>query len=247
MVTRTPVQVSFQSSVAAEHEWYTLFVMRYRCLVLDHDDTTVDSSPYIHHPAHIEQIRTVRPELEPVSLLEWLYIQSDPGFAAYMHDVLELTPEEMETCSRIWRSYVDRIDPEFFPGMAEFLGEFHDSGGIITVVTHSEADIVRRNYDAKAPRVEPDAVIGWSDARGKHKPHPWPVQEIMRRFKLNTNDLLVVDDQMPGITMATAAGVDSAGVGWGNNHPVVKQRIRDAATVVVPTVTALRAMVMGRQ
>lgn len=218
--------------------------MNYRCLVLDHDDTTVDSSPSIHHPAHVEQIRTIRPGMEPVSVLEWLYIQSDPGFGAYMFDVLKLTDAEMKVCEQIWRSYVDRIDPEFFPGMVDFLKEFHNAAGIVTVVTHSEADIVHRNYAARAAGLKPDLVIGWSDAPGKHKPDPWPLAEIMRTFGLERHDILVVDDQMPGIKMAQSAGVDSAAVGWGVNHPEVLNRIKEAATTFLPTVEALRAAVL---
>jgi len=48
--------------------------MRYRLLLLDHDDTTVASTETIHYPAHIESIRSIRPDLEPCSLEKWFEV-----------------------------------------------------------------------------------------------------------------------------------------------------------------------------
>ena len=31
--------------------------LRYRCLVLDHDDTAVMSTPLIHYPAHVKAMK----------------------------------------------------------------------------------------------------------------------------------------------------------------------------------------------
>lgn len=45
--------------------------MRFRCLLLDHDDTTVRGTEEVHYPAHVESLRQLRPDLEPCSLEEW--------------------------------------------------------------------------------------------------------------------------------------------------------------------------------
>ena len=34
--------------------------LRYKCLVLDHDDTAVQSTPEIHYPAFCETVETLR-------------------------------------------------------------------------------------------------------------------------------------------------------------------------------------------
>ena len=33
----------------------------FKCLILDHDDTAVASTPAIHYPAHLEAMRVLRP------------------------------------------------------------------------------------------------------------------------------------------------------------------------------------------
>ena len=48
--------------------------LRYRLLLLDHDDTTVDSTASIHYPAHVESVRALRPDLEPCSLRRWFEV-----------------------------------------------------------------------------------------------------------------------------------------------------------------------------
>ena len=52
--------------------------LRYRLLLLDHDDTTVDSTASIHYPAHVESVRALRPDLEPCSLREWFEVVPAP-------------------------------------------------------------------------------------------------------------------------------------------------------------------------
>ena len=37
--------------------------MKYKCLVLDHDDTVVDSTAEIHFPAFVEYLKIARPGL----------------------------------------------------------------------------------------------------------------------------------------------------------------------------------------
>ncbi len=42
--------------------------MKYKCLVLDHDDTVVKSTPTIHYPSFIEAMKELRPQMEPYTL-----------------------------------------------------------------------------------------------------------------------------------------------------------------------------------
>ena len=38
--------------------------LRYRCILIDHDDTAVDSTEAVHYPAHVEALRILRPGRE---------------------------------------------------------------------------------------------------------------------------------------------------------------------------------------
>ena len=70
--------------------------LRYRCLIIDHDDTAVDSTARIHYPAHIEVMAILRPEIEPVTLRKWFCKNFHPGIMEYLTRELELTQPEME-------------------------------------------------------------------------------------------------------------------------------------------------------
>jgi hypothetical protein len=36
--------------------------LTYRCILIDHDDTAVDSTALVHYPAHLEALRELRPQ-----------------------------------------------------------------------------------------------------------------------------------------------------------------------------------------
>ena len=69
--------------------------LRYRCLILDHDDTVVASTPAIHFPAYLETMAQLRPGMKPLSLEEFFLMNFDPGFSEYMTGQLGMRPEEM--------------------------------------------------------------------------------------------------------------------------------------------------------
>ena len=67
--------------------------LRYQCLVLDHDDTVMDSTRLIHHPAFEVFLKKVRPGVT-VSLEEYFRLNFHPGFLEYCEQVLHLTPDQ---------------------------------------------------------------------------------------------------------------------------------------------------------
>lgn len=215
--------------------------MKYQCLLIDHDDTAVDSTPTVHHKAHIEQMRRLNREQQALSLQDWLKINYHPGLRSYMNDTLQLSQDEQALCYKIWREYTTSLTPPFFPGILPLLHKFRDAGGYIVVVSHSEADIIRSHYDQQKeiPGFQPDLIIGWNGDHEKNKPGPWPVQHTLRQFPLSPSQLLVVDDLKPGILMARNAGVDSAAVGWSHRLDFVKNDLAKLSTYYVETVSDL--------
>ena len=70
-------------------------MLRYPCLVLDHDDTVVQSTPMIHYPSFVNTLRQLRPEME-VPLEAFMRYVYDPGFFVYCTERCGMTEEEME-------------------------------------------------------------------------------------------------------------------------------------------------------
>ncbi len=216
--------------------------MKYRYLLIDHDDTSVDSSPSIHHPAHLEQMKQLGRESESVGADEWMKINYDPGIQVYLDSVLKLNEQEKKLCYTVWREYARTRIPEFFPGILPIMEKFRGTGGIIVVVTHSEADMVRMHYQhqREVPGFLPDRIIGWTGDSLKNKPNPWPVFDVMREYSAQKQEILVVDDLKPGITMAQRAGVDSLGAGWSHHIPEIMEDMKKNCTYYAETLQKFR-------
>lgn len=215
--------------------------MKYQCILIDHDDTTVDSTPVIHHVAHQEQMRRLGRSGQAVSLEDWFRINYHPGLSTFLTETLRLSPEEEAICYEIWREYTTTMVPPFFPGILPLLYRFKLAGGKIVVVSHSEEDIIRSHYEQQdeIPGFLPDLIIGWTGDRSKNKPSPWPVQTTLSRFSLNPRQLLVIDDLKPGILMAQKAGVDSVAVGWSHRLEEIRKDISTLSTYYADSIEDL--------
>jgi phosphoglycolate phosphatase/pyrophosphatase PpaX len=213
-------------------------MLRYRCLILDHDDTAVNSSATIHHPAHLESMRELRPDRAPLSLDDWFRKNFEPGIMAFLRDEIGLSEAELVEEHAIWRRYTTSITPRFYHGFLEVLARYREAGGLITVVSHSEADVILGHYGA----LQPDAVYGWDDDAARRKPSPWPVEQILTRFELEPGEALIVDDLKPGVLMSQRSGVPIAAAGWGHRVPEIERYMRASCVAYLEEVSQLAAL-----
>ena len=200
--------------------------MRYRCLILDHDDTSVESTSEIHYPAHVETMKRMRPDIEPVDLDTWMLKNFNPGVMEYFTGELGFTEAEIKDEYHIWREFNENRNPEFFPGIIELISEFQSKGGTVAVVSHSEEDMIRRHYSVNGNGVFPDIIFGWDYDPAKRKPSVWPVERIIGQYGFSRESMLMVDDLKPGVTMARNAGIRIAGAGWGHSIPEIENSMR---------------------
>ena len=219
--------------------------LRYPCLVVDHDDTSVMSTPILHYPAHVEALRRLRPGLEPISLEGWLSRNFDPGLMPYLQIELGMDEGELRENYRIWREYTDSRVSEFFPGLLDIYNEFRTRGGSLVVVSHSAVDMIERDYRSAGATV-PDLVFGWDDDPGKRKPHPYPLLAAIEHFGITVAEVLMLDDLKPGADMAVAAGVDFAAAGWGHSIPEIREVMRGHCQFYLESVVDLRALLFGQ-
>jgi len=207
--------------------------MKYTCLLIDHDDTAVDSTPAIHYPAHREQMIRLNREKEILNLEDWFRVNYHPGIRPFLKEQLRLKPEEEKLCYAIWREFTLTRTPPFFPGMMEFLEKFTSRGGAVFVVSHSEEEVIRRHYmeQKDCPGFMPHGIFGWNGNPEQTKPHTWPVDQISHRFGYKKENMLMMDDLKPGIIMAQRAGVDSLGAGWSHSIPEIQDDLARESTV----------------
>jgi phosphoglycolate phosphatase/pyrophosphatase PpaX len=212
--------------------------MRYRCLILDHDDTAVDSTRRVHYPAHVRAMEILRPGHRPVDLETWIAKNFDPGILGFLVGELGMSDEEMAVEEKVWREFTSRITPEFFPGFLDAVADFQDRGGAVVVASHSDEDVIRAHYRAacNGRPVTPDLVFGWGLDPELRKPSPYSVLETLRHLDLEPAEVLVVDDLKPGVDMAAAAGVDVAAAAWSHNIPVISEFMRRSCVATFDTV-----------
>lgn len=214
--------------------------MKYPCLVLDHDDTLVNSSATIHYPSFIAFLKKARPEMgEKYSFEDYILRNFDPGYYPFCREELRYTDGEMAEEYEFWKQFVKERVPQAYPGWREILEEHKRQGGIITVVSHSLSENIYRDYE-KNGLPKPDAVYGWELPPEHRKPNTWPLEQVMTRFSLTPEELIMVDDLKPGYDMAAAAGVDFAAAGWAYNVPEIEAFMRKNVKTYCKTINELR-------
>lgn len=192
-------------------------MIKYKCLVLDHDDTVVDSSASIHYPSFVEYLRIARPHLaDKYTLEEYFEKNFEPGILELFTEEIGLSPEELEEEEAFWREYVKNHIPSAYPTMKAIMERFKAEGGIIAVDSHSLSENIIRDYKTNG-LPEPDVIYGWDIPKEMRKPAPDTIFDLMKRFNLSADEILVVDDLKPGYDMARAAGVDIAAASWAHN------------------------------
>ena len=212
--------------------------LKFRCLVLDHDDTVVNSTATVHYPSFVEYMRLHHPNVH-LTLEDYFRYNFSPGVVPMFTDICGLTLEEMYDEEAFWKEYVRKHVPKAYPGIADILREHRSRGGLITVVSHSFSENILRDYRENDLPL-PDQVYGWEYPPEQRKPSPWPLLRIMETCGLKPADLLVVDDLKPGYDMARAAGVPFAAAGWANRIPEIESFMRENCDRYFKTVAALR-------
>ncbi|MDM5189096.1 HAD hydrolase-like protein [Bacillus sp. DX4.1] len=218
--------------------------LKYKCLILDHDDTAVKSTPDIHYPSFVEALQNLRPGETPLSLEEFVSYCFHPGFMSLCKDIIGFTPEEQEHQQMVWKKYTESTIPDFYEGFVEMVQEFKEQGGIVTVVSHSESSRIKRDYEKHCGFV-PDAVFGWELEEDQRKPHPYPVKKILSMFNLHEDDVIVLDDLKPALEMAKSCNVTFAAAGWSHHIPKIKKQMKEESDYYFESVEKFKEFIFN--
>ncbi len=216
--------------------------LRYRCLILVHDDTVVKSTPNIHYPSFIEALEVLRPDVQ-LTLEEFVSYCFSPGFTELCKDVLNFNEEEQAYQQKIWKNYTKSKSPDFYEGFPELIREYKSLGGIITVVSHSEREQIERDYKVNCNLI-PDLVFGWELLEHQRKPNPYPIIEIMKRYNLSESEVVVVDDLKPGLVMAKSCNIPFIGAGWSKKSDEIINYMKANSDYYFSSVKALKDFII---
>ena len=200
-------------------------MLKYPCLVLDHDDTVVQSEATVNYPFFCYILDQFRPGTK-ITLEEYTRGCFQLGFADMCRKWYGFTEQEIEDEYHGWQAYIVHHTPAPYPGIGNVIRRQKEEGGLICVVSHSCIQNITRDYTAHFG-VLPDDIYGWDLPEEKRKPSTYPLEQIMAKYSLKPNQLLVVDDMKPAWEMASKVGVPIAFAGWGRlDCPELSQQMR---------------------
>ena len=219
--------------------------MKYKCLVLDHDDTIVSSTAEIHFPCFIEYLELTRPHLVCEWDVDTYFIKNfHPGITSILRDELGMDKEEMDAEVKYWADYVENHIPRAYEGIGEIMSDFQREGGIVAVNSHSLLKYIERDFrENRLPA--PDIIYAWDLPEEQRKPSPYTMFDLMRRYNLSPSDILVVDDLKPGYDMARGAGVDFAAAGWAYSISEIESFMRKNCDYYLKSVEDLRTILFS--
>ena len=219
--------------------------MKYKCLILDHDDTVVNSTATIHFPCFVEYLRERYPDIADNYTLESYLVKNfHPGVISLFRDEIGMSAEELAEEEAYWANYVKSHIPVAYPGMKEILERFISEGGIVIVDSHSLTRYIERDWK-KNGLPTPHYIYGWDIPKENRKPSPFTVLGALERFSLSRDEVLVVDDLKPGYDMARGAGVDFAAAGWAYDVPEIESFMREHCDYYLSDLSALEKLVFG--
>ena len=199
-------------------------MLRFPCLVLDHDDTVVQSETTINYPFFCYILDQFRPGAT-ITLEEYTNGCFNPGFADMCRQRYNFTEQELKDEYQGWMEYVKNHIPEPFPGIKNLILRYKEAGGIICVVSHSSCINITRDYQTHFG-ILPDDIYGWDLPEHQRKPSTYPLEQIMLKYNLKPNQLLVVDDLKPAWVMCRNAGVQIAFAAWSKeNAPEIMEEM----------------------
>ena len=187
-------------------------MLKYPCLVLDHDDTVVKSEVTVNYPCFLKALEKFRPG-ESMAYQEFVSWCFRCEFTDFLRIRYGFNEDELLEEYHMWQEYSKSHIPPAYDGIREIILEQKRRGGLVCVASLSTRENILRDYRTHIG-IEPDMVFSCNDPRDQRKPGIYPLNAIMARYSLSPSELLMVDDLKTGYDMASAAGVPIAFAAW---------------------------------
>lgn len=187
-------------------------MLKYPCLVLDHDDTVVQTERAIGYPYFHDYLQKIRPGTD-LKYHDYVDYCNNMVFADMCKARWNFTDDELHEEYMGWKAYSRIHTPPIFPGIDQIIKEHKSRGGILCVSSLSTGEIISRDYLHHFGFL-PDAVYDYDMPPALRKPNTYALSDIMQRFDLQPSDILMVDDMKLGWQMAQEMNIATAFAGW---------------------------------
>ena len=219
-------------------------MLKYPCLVLDHDDTVVQSEKTLGYPYFCVILEEFRPGTT-ITLEEYVLGCHNLGFVEMCRQYWQFTDEELQKEYLGWKDYIRTHIPDPYEGIREILHKQKEAGGMICVVSHSGEENITRDYETHFG-IKPDIIYGWDLPEHQRKPSPYPLLDIMKRYGFSPEEMLVIDDLKLAHTMARSAGVKIGFAAWSKEDlPMLAEEMQHICDFTFPSPQALYDFLFG--
>lgn len=191
-------------------------MLKYPCLILDHDDTVVQSEATVNYPFFIEFLAVYRPGMT-ITAHEYVSECYHPGYIPMCRSRFGFSDEELDIEYNAWKEHIKTHIPASYPGIERIIRRQKQEGGLICVASQSAQENILRDYRAHFGIV-PDEIFGWDLAPDQRKPSPWAIRQVLKKYSLSPNQLLMLDDMKPAVQMARDGGIEIGFAGWGRKE-----------------------------
>lgn len=219
-------------------------MLKYKCLVLDHDDTVVQTEKSIGYPYFRQYIEKIRPG-KTLSFAEYIRDCNNMFFADMCRMRWNFTEEEEREEYLGWKAYSRENIPSVCAGIDTVIRRQKDSGGLVCISSLSTREIIERDFLHHFGFL-PDAIYDYDLPADKRKPNGFALLDIMKQFHLSAKDLLMVDDMMLGCQMAKSVGVSCGFAGWSKaEFPELTEQMRSISDFSFDSTADLEHFLFG--
>ena len=201
-------------------------MLKYKCLVLDHDDTVVQTERLLGFPYFKKYIEKIRPG-QTITFEQYVRDCSGMVFADMCRTRWNMTDEECANEYKGWCAYYSSHPHPIFPGIERIIRRQKEEGGLVCVVSLSPAGDILRDYEEHFGIV-PDDLYDHDMPAHMRKPNSYPLERIMDKYALKPEEILVVDDLKLAWMMARPLGVPIAYAAWSRiDFPELSAEMRE--------------------
>lgn len=189
-----------------------------RLIILDFDGTLADTQPLI-----ISSMQRAIRELHMPSRTD-AECQAMIGLPLKecFTTLLSVDDATAERCADLYRRVFDEDNHpgvvNLFPGVLDTLTALHDRGLLLAICSSRGRPTLDGFVSTFHLEGYVSMIVSANDVQ-HHKPHPEPVQMILKQLDVSPAEALVVGDASYDILMGRNAGCRTCGVTYGNQTP----------------------------
>lgn len=198
--------------------------LRKKCLILDHDDTIINSQESIHYPLFVEVLKKLRPNIQPIDFERFIDLSNELGFVKMCRTLYHYTPQEIEFEYHYWKTHSAAMQAPSFEGLKEILQAFTQAGGLIIVYTMNSSQNVLQDYERLFQFV-PHKIIAHDQYVVLKKPYRLSILHALHELELNVKECIFIDDTPMLLELKDRLNMDFLAANWAKSaHPLWKHR-----------------------